>query len=230
MPNIIIRQPCRIVCEGAADRSFFNSLIKAHKIPHCEAGCAHFDKDPYKCAGKNGITETLRGLKGYAEIEPGKLLGVVVAIDTDSDPKARLKETIESVKAADLKSPTKYLEPMPRTKEGEFSIAILGIPWHDKAGNLDLLLFEAMQITHADVIPALDTFCTQTQAHNGGWPIGPKAKMKLRCTIAATYRPDPGKSLSFLLSSSTNPIDLTRPEFNPIATFLSGFVTSVTAV
>src|SRR5260370_8324059 len=113
MPNATIRQPCRVVCEGAADSAFFNSLIRIRGIPNCEADCARSDKDPNRCAGKNGITDTLRGLKGYAELNPGKLRGVVIAIDADTDPKQRLKETFEAIKAPDLNSPTQNSETTP---------------------------------------------------------------------------------------------------------------------
>ena len=190
---------------------------------NCEADCARLDKEPNRCAGKNGITDTLRGLKGYAEINPGKLRGVVIAVDADTDPKQRLKETVEAIKAADLKSPSKYSEIMPRVKEDEFALAIIGVPSGNTAGNLDLLLFNAMQVTHADLIAPLDDFCKQTQARNGHWAIGPKSKMRLRCTIAASYEDDPGLSLSYLLSRSDNPIDLNHGAFNSISEFLIAF-------
>ena len=227
MPNIAIKQPCRIICEGAADSSFFNSLIGIRGILNCEADCARLNKEPNRCAGKDGITDTLRGLKGYAEIEPGELRGVVIAIDTDTNPKERLGETVTAIKNAGLKSPTKYLEIRERLKDEEFAIAILGIPWHDRPGNLDLLLFDAMQITHADILPPLDQFCGQTQARNGHWAVGPKAKMRLRCTIAASYGDDPGIALSYLLRSGHNPIDLTHVVFDPIADFLGKFIAAI---
>lgn len=223
MPNITIKQPCRVLCEGAADSAFFNSLIRIRGIMNCEADCARTDKEPNRCAGKNGIMDTLRGLKGYAEINPGKLRGVVIAVDADTDPKQRLKETVEAIKAAGLKSPSKYSEIRPRIKEDEFALAIIGVPSGDTPGNLDLLLFNAMQTTHSDLIAPLDNFCMQTQARNGHWEIGPRSKMKLRCTIAASYEDDPGLSLSYLLSRNDNPIDLKHAAFNPISEFLIAF-------
>jgi hypothetical protein len=227
MPNTSIKQPCRIICEGAADSSFFNSLIKAQGIPNCEADCTRLDNDPNRCAGKNGITETLRGLKGYAETQPGKLRGVVVAIDTDDDPKARLEETIADIKAAGLKCGSRYLDVKPAGAGDIFSIAILGIPWHDKSGNLDLLLFESIQASHVGLMAPLNTFCEQTAAFNGDWKIGPKSIMKLRCTIAASYEDDPGLSLSYLLRRRDCPINFNSGEFDAIATFLRRFVAEI---
>jgi hypothetical protein len=226
MPNITIKQACRVVCEGAADAAFFNSLIKVRKIANCEADCARLNTEPNRCAGKNGITDTLQGLKGYAEINPGKLRGVVVAIDVDTDPKQRLKETIEAIRAADLKSPTKYLEIRPRIKDDEFALAIIGVPSPDAPGNLDLLLFNAMADSHADVMRPLEDFCAATHARNGHWLISSKSKMRLRCTIAATYQDDPGLALSYLLLRHDSPIDLAHLTFNPIAAFLTDFETS----
>ena len=78
----------------------------------------------------------------------------------------------------------------------KFAIAILGIPCYDTPENLDLLLFDAMQITHADIIvPPLDQVLRADSGLNGHWAVGPKAKMRLRCTIAASYGDDPGIEL-----------------------------------
>ena len=224
-----INEPCRIICEGASDRSFFNSLIRIRGIANCEADCARLDTKPEQCAGKYGITDTLRGLRGYAEAQPGKIQGVIVAIDTDTDPKKRLQETIDYIQAAGLKPPAKYLEIKKAKKRDEFAIAIVGIPSPDRAGNLDLLLFEAMQRSHADLMAPLETYCEHTKARNEDWPIGPKSKMKLRCTIAASYRDDPGLSLSYILMRENCPVDLKDAAFDQVAQFLREFVSGVTS-
>src|SRR5262249_39084812 len=157
---------CRIICEGAADRSFFNALISSRGITNCEAECAIQDNEE-RCGGLNAIPDTLRGLKGFAESQPNKLRGVVIAVDTDQDPKARLDETIELIKSAGLRWPAKYLDIKERKKPDEFSVAILGIPWLDKQGNLDSLLFDSLQQTHADIMTPLTAFCAGTVARNG---------------------------------------------------------------
>jgi hypothetical protein len=73
----------------------------------------------------------------------------------------------------------------------------------------------------------LDTFCDQTKARHENWAINSKAKMRLRCTIAASYGDDPGLSLNYLLSRNDNPIDLGDVVFDPIANFLTSFVNAV---
>jgi hypothetical protein len=227
MPNFTLNRPCRIVCEGPADREFFNSLIRIRGINNCEADCARADKDQ-RCLGRTGITPTLRGLKGFAEIEPDRIRGVIIAVDTDHDPRQRLREIIGFIIAGDLNSPNDYLEIRRHGKGSEFDIAILGIPWGNRPGNLDLLLFEAMRTSHADLMAPLDDFCDRTRARNGHWAIGPKSKMRLRCTLAASYEDDPGRSLSYLLQSKTNPIDLNHNVFDAIAEFLTTFEQTAT--
>src|ERR1700694_209358 len=132
-----ILQPCRIICEGAADAALFNALIRSHGVTNCEADCARSDNDPKRCAGKNGITDTLRSLRGFSDIHPDKLKGVIVAVDTDLSWETALRETIRSIHAVDppVSCPGQFLEIIRERKKGDFFVSILGIPWHDELGN-----------------------------------------------------------------------------------------------
>jgi hypothetical protein len=230
MANIIISKAIRIICEGRADSAFFNALMRNRNIQNCEADCARTDNDQKRCAGKSGITDTLQGLKGFADTHPGKLRGVLLAIDTDVDEEDALHDTVEAIKKVTPKiaCPTKFLEVRHGKTETDFSIAILGIPWLDRKGNLETLLFDSVQTTHADIIPPLNEFCLATQSRHQDWDAGLESKMKLRCTLACSYRPDPSLSLSFMLEGHDHPFDLGHPAFNPIAAFIADFVEKVT--
>jgi hypothetical protein len=230
MANIIIGKPSRIICEGRADSAFFNALIKNRNIQHCEAACAKTDNDSQRCAGKSGIRDTLQGLKGFADTHPGKLRGVLLAIDTDVDEEGALDYTIKAIKQVTPKiaCPSDFLEIKHGKTKHDFSVAILGVPWLDRKGNLETLLFDSVQTTHGDIIPPLNDFCTATESRHQGWDAGLRSKMKLRCTLACSYKPDPSLSLSFILESHDHPFDLGHAAFNPIASFIAEFAEQVT--
>jgi hypothetical protein len=227
-----ITQPCRIICEGYADSAFFNALIKKRAIPNLEAECARTEKEQDRCGGKHAIADTLRSLVGYSQLQPKKLRGVIVAVDVDDDAGKTLRDTLDYIKSVQphISYPGKFLEISKGTKDADFSLAVLGIPWHDQLGNLDTLLFESLQVSHADIMGPLGTFCDLTQKRREGWTLGPNSKMKLRCTIAVTYKPDPGQSLGILLGRTDIPLfNLADATFNQIAKFLHDFQHQVLA-
>jgi uncharacterized protein DUF3226 len=220
------KEPCRIITEGFADSAFFNALIKNRKIANCDADCTHVDGNPKGCAGKSGITATLRALAAFAELRPNDIRGVILAVDIDDDPDKTLKETIKSIRAVipSVSCPKSYLDIV---KEFGFAVSIMGIPWHDQLGSLDTLLFEAMQTTHADIIGPLGTFCEATKRRHEGWSSNKKSKMKLRCTLASSYQDDPGLALSHMLSRADHPFDLQDQAFNQIARHIEHFTERV---
>ena len=138
-----IKEPCRIITEGYADSAFFNALIKARGIANCEAECTRSDKKPQGCAGKvaAAMTDTVRSLVSFSELNPGKLRGIVLAVDIDDDAKKTLeyvKNALKDVKPS-VSCPSNYLEIKKEKKKADFAVAIMGIPWHDQLGNLSCL-------------------------------------------------------------------------------------------
>jgi hypothetical protein len=224
-----ITKPYRIVCEGAADASFFRAIFRCHNLDLFEADCAHKDKPDSdqsedRCGGKSAVTDELRALKGFSDTHPDVLRGVIVAIDSDADGNTAFDETIKSIKAVKLQLPvpTRLLE-LKKGGEGEFGIAVMCIPWIDQPGCLDTLLFESVRSSHSDLMIPIDDFCSATQHRNGDWTINPRSKMRLRLAIAASYKQGPDKALGFLLNSSENPFNLNDPAFMKIVEFLRTF-------
>jgi len=221
MGNATINKPFRVVCEGRADAAFFNGLFISRGILDFEAECAKTNGENKKCAGKSGITDTLLALKTIVDLRPGVLKAIVIAVDSDSDPEEAFKTVKESIRA------TKALLPVPREMlkpEGnDPAIAVVTIPWIDTPGHLDALLFESMRISHSDLMKPIDDFCHATEHRTVNWSDGSKAKMKLRCAIAACYKDDPGKSLAFVLESSACQLDFGDSTFDRIAKYFTDF-------
>jgi len=213
-----ISAPCQIICEGAGDEAFFTKLLTSKQITGFQARCARRDKG---CIGKSGITDTVAAILGAAELRPGTVKGILIAVDSDDDPMVAFAEAKKFIKSA------KPMQPVPdrllEIKEGNVSVAVMTIPWADQPGNLDTLLFSSMGETHNDMMQPLARYSEGTSHRTEGWSLGKVSKMKLRCIIAASYEPDPSLSLAGIIPSHACPIDFNGIRFDQISEYLRRF-------
>ena len=112
-------------------------------------------------------------------------------------------------------------------KAGKPAIAITLLPWIDKPGNLDALIFDALSGSHSDLLNPIADYRTATAHRTKGWKVGSQAKMNLRCMIAASHEPDPGLSLAYLLEGSKCPVDFNHTCFDQLMSFFDDFKNKV---
>jgi hypothetical protein len=217
-----ISAPCQLICEGRADEAFFGRLLKARSISGFQVRCARSNKQPDKCAGKDGISDTIAAIFSTYDLLPSRIKGVLIAIDSDKDPKAQFAFAQEQIKLGRpmAQPPDRIME---IKKSGGLSIAVMTIPWADQLGNLDTLLFQSLDNTHADIMPPLAEYCKGTEHRTRDWSIGEKSKMQLRCSVAVIHKPDPSQSLTYLVQSSHGPFTFSHARFDQIANYLDGF-------
>jgi len=220
---IDISAPCQLICEGAADEAFFTKLLNVRSITGFQVRCARSNKEPKKCAGKSGIADTMSAILSANDLRPDTIKGILVAVDSDDDPETEFADAIEQVRLSRpmLHTPDRIME----IKEllGGISIAIMTIPWLDQPGNLDTLLFQSIDITHADIMQPLSEYCKGTENRTRDWSIGKRSKMKLRCAIAASHKPDPSLALPYLIAGRHCPFDFSDERFNNIAAYIGKF-------
>lgn len=220
--------PYVIVCEGSADRVFITRLLQRRwGVTDISVRCTH-QKNDRRCGGKDGLTETLLALDAVRATNPGRVRGIVIVFDSDDDPLTSFEAIIESIRAAKLSYPLpdRVLEVKPGTRSAP-AIAVALLPWMDRVGHLDELIFEALRESHQDLLQPISDFQQATAHRNGGWKITKQSKMRLRCMIAASHEPDPSLALSFLLESSLCPVDFYHPAFDQLVAFLEDFRTKV---
>lgn len=223
MGNIVIKKPCRVVCEGRDDAAFFTRLFETHSIEGFEVDCARTNNKPTGCAGKSGITDTLLSLKGVSDLNPGVLRGIVIAVDSDEDPRKAFEHARQAIRNTKLQLPVpdQALVPKSDPQGVDPALAILCIPWIDATGHLDSLLLESIHTSHGDLIDPIEEFCKKTEHRTRDWSQNNKLKMKLRCAIAASEEGEPGLSLAYFLQSSACQINFRDPTFDKIVAFLS---------
>jgi hypothetical protein len=157
-------------------------------------------------------------------INPNKVRGIAIVFDSDEEPQKSFEAIIESIRA------TKLSYPLPdrplEIKAGSASapsITIALLPWADKIGHLDELLFESLKDSHEDLLQPIADYQTATQHRIGSWKYGKLSKMRLRCMIAASYEKDPSIALSYMLESKGCLIDFFHPCFDQLVAFLEDF-------
>lgn len=224
----IVSAPCQLICEGASDEAFFKRLIASRNITGFEVRCARCNGQK-RCGGNSCISDTLTAMFAAADLTPGAIKGILIAVDSDDDPEAEflaVKRQIRSAKPMHP-MPDRLLEIKP-TKDPNPAIAIMTIPWADQRGNLDTLLFQSAANTHAEIMSPLEDFRNSTEHLRIDWSLGKLSKMNLRCTIAVSHKSDPSMSLALLLLSDECPFDFGDAIFNNIASYLEEFRQTVT--
>lgn len=223
--------PCQIVCEGNADRVFLTRLIASRTISDCAVRCTHESAPNHqRCAGRDSLTKTLLALDAIRNLNPEAVKGIAIVFDSDEDPAASFKSAQESIRSAKLfyPIPDRPLEIKPSTSKHP-TIAIALIPWHDRQGHLDELIFEALSTIYTDLLRPIDQYYADTKHRTGAWSFGSKSNFRLRCMLAASHQEDPSISLAYWLESSKCPIDYKDACFDKLAGFIEAFRKSVIA-
>lgn len=213
--------PLQIITEGVADQVFFEKLLASRGIAGFQARCARSNSDNRRCAGKSGFPDSLRALLAINQLKPGTVKGIILAVDSDCNPAQSFEEMRGVWKACRPMHP--HPEQPLEIMDVDPAMCILTVPWSDRTGNLDTLLYESTLQSHSDLVVAVDRFCEATKHRNGIWSDGTKGKMRLRCVIAASHSPDPGISLSFLIQGSKCPFDFASTCFDRLSDFLLKF-------
>jgi hypothetical protein len=213
--------PYQVVCEGGADLTFITKLLQARWGVHdFGVRCTKTGKDN-RCAGTSGLTETLQALDAIRATKAGAARGIAIVFDSDDDATSSFDNIVKSIREAKLKYP---LPDRPlEVKAGNPSIAVALIPWIDRKGHLDELIFEALNDSHRDLLQPIEDFRMATSHRTGSWSFGAQSKMKLRCMLAASHQRDPGIALNYWLQSSGCPVDLWHPCFDQLMAFFEDF-------
>jgi hypothetical protein len=216
-----VSAPYQIICEGSADRVFLTRLLQSPwGVTDFAVRCTH-TTDSRRCAGRSGLKDTLLAVDAVRATINGSLRGIAIVFDSDDDPAGRFNEIIEAIRASKLGYP-KPTAPLEISK-GDPSIGVVLLPWFDRPGHLDELLFESLKESHSDLLTPVEDYQAATSHRIGDWKFGSKSKMRLRCVIAASHEPDPGVALSYLLETSKSPVDFHHKSFDQLMTFFDDF-------
>ena len=210
----------QILCEGADDAEFFTRLAHARGLAQYHVECPKGEDG--RCVGKGGFAKHLALMKqGIPSGVP--LKGILVVTDSDEDFGATFREAQQSIRLSELRVPDEPLE-IKTNHSGFPATAIMLVPWHDRRGNLELVILNALkQIVPRELIECAEGFrdCCEAQDRTESL----QAKMLLRCLITALNPHDPSETLSNFLKAPVEfcPIDYNHEAFAQMADYLAAF-------
>ena len=219
MARRIQNTPLQILCEGADDAEFFARLTQARGLNRYHVECPKGKDD--RPIGKGGFAKHLELIKqGIPSGAP--LRGIVIITDSDEDPDASFREVQRSIRQSGLRVPDKPLDIM-TNRSGFPATAVMMVPWHDRHGNLERVIFDALIQMVPHLNPCLEAFrdCAGAQDRTESL----QAKMLLRCLIAALNPHDPSETLTNFLKAPIQycPIDYNHAAFSQFWDFLTTF-------
>lgn len=217
-----LKEQLVLLCEGDADKNFFRKLLQ--KRP----GLPKFDIPfPFEgLGGKAAFASMLRAIRGdrhgFARIR-----GVLIVADSADDPAASFRTIRDQIREAEgYGVPTAPLE-VTHGSAGYPPLAVMLLPDEATPGGLETLCIQEMVPKTPWITPCVEQFlrCDQIQAHT--WPPEKLDKARYHSMVAALYRDDPGRALSYAFKDPTPLISVEAPCFNDVELRLRNFDAAV---
>jgi hypothetical protein len=213
-----------IVCEGISDVEFLTQLIKANNLQADIAVKTVGNRERgISCIGKQ-----LNAVQTAPDMKDNKL--VVVVADNDSDPDANF----QMVKDQILQTGTFGVPEKPRSlarpavlhpSDGRTTadIIVVMLPWDDKKGNLETLLFAAGAKNNIALSKCVDAFASC--AGRDEWSVGKLSKLKARTLFSATAVDNSSVPVHFAwCPDAGDPFPINSSSFKQIAKCLKDIV------
>jgi hypothetical protein len=191
-----------MLCEGHGDNEFFKKLIQQYKLPNFDFPFPPLTNDGSDAEGRplhsrDGFGNMLEKLAAYFDFNKSHpVRGILIAADATDRPKASLthiRKQIEAVPDFGVPNEQRSLEP---SKAGWPAIGIILIPM-DSPGGLETLCVAAMSEAFAGELECTEKFLECCPQEPGLWGREKADKVRLQCLIAATYKPNPTRSLRY---------------------------------
>ncbi len=221
-PPYVFAKPWVLLCEGEADKRFFDRLIRERNVGNDfyvqfpdrgERGTGGWTKFGWWLKTNHEVSETFRNVEA-----------VLIVSDKDDDADVSFERIQKQIRSA----PGFPVPAVDRgvAKAANFpTIVVLMVPM-EGLGNLETLCLQAAEKKWKDLKVPLDTFVEQTPAHE--WPPSKQSKMRLQTTLAATCKGCPDTSFAnhwFQNAKYRIPVD--DECFNPLVEFLDNFGTLI---
>lgn len=212
------RRPWLLLCEGEADKRFFDKLTEARNLePNFYVQFP--DRRGGGTGGRTLFGHYLSTVYATSESFRSNVKAVLIVSDKDDDAAASFEEVKTQLRNADgFPVPTNEKE-LAR-QAGYPDVVVLMIPL-DQCGNLETVCLRAAYHKWA-FETELNTFTAAVPARN--WGISKQSKMRLQTLIAATCKAAPDTSFaSHWHHADDYHLPLDHPCFDDLADFLRRF-------
>jgi hypothetical protein len=216
MANIILTEDFVMVCEGLADKEFFDNLLRARNLTRFDVLAAN---------GWQSFNDLVQRLSSYFELKPeqrDKTRGLLIVADARDNP----SQTFQDI-AGLIPAELGYGVPVGELQVGASlkglpPVAIMLIPGGIDPSSLETLCVEAMLETKPDLRACVETFLSCGSINARNWSREKQDKARLQCLIASTNENDPNKGVSHAFGESSGPIiDVRSVSFDRVVTALT---------
>jgi hypothetical protein len=218
--GISISKPRILICEGAADKAFFEHLLSQRNLPQFDV-FHPFELDGV-ASGNTGFRDFLRGLSLL--LPSANASGILLVSDNDLDPDGSFQKVRTQIQEADgFGVPATPLEV---ARSANYPpVVVMMLPRAGVPGALETLCLDAIYAARPELKDCVDEYCDCTGT--SGWNQIKQSKMRLESLMAAICQSRPATALKLAWSQKETIIPLDRDVFDPIAEFLREFDTYV---
>jgi len=198
-----------LVCEGHADRLFFQRLIDVRSLERIHIWCA------------NGNSKFDQALSAFQLKNPKiftKLTDIIIVADNDDSPNKRFGSVVEQINRFFGHG---FAPAVPRVKGvKQPRVSILMIPWDGEEGHLERMCVEAARGSNSNLGQNIDWFLDLSGADK--WANSRRGKAWLRTYLAAACEKDPCLPLGEVFEQAKHHslIPVNHSSFDRIADFL----------
>jgi hypothetical protein len=217
-----LKEKLALLCEGAADKAFFTKLIEKRNLPRFDIPfptSKEFGKDAF-----DRMLHALRGdPAGFARIQ-----GILIVADGGTMPARTFSNIQRQIKnAGGYSVPGQMFAPSTATP-GSPSIAIMLLPDDGSPGSLESLCEKALVGRKTWINRCVEQFLSCGRIEVLNWPPEKRAKARFHSVIAATYKRDPSRALSYAFKEPPAPmINVKSSAFNGVERRIRSFCVAV---
>ena len=187
--------PWIILSEGDGDEAFFRHLIAARGILNVEVQKRPKPDTPEERIpdGNSGFGKWLTALAPQTGID--KHAGILIATDNDSDPEASFRAIQKQIKLARGYGVPDAPGAIKASQDDKPPVAVLVLPGDGELGCLETLCLKAALDRRRKLAKCIRGYlqCIGT----ADWTVSNKAKLRMRCLLAAACKKNPNTGLPF---------------------------------
>jgi hypothetical protein len=214
-----ITNPYVVACEDMGHAALIWELLQHRNLMNCDVGCPSQEGD--QATGITAIPHYLGRIRALILSGKANLTGIMVVADADASATTCFTTICAALHGSNFSIPSRAFNIEGTT----FRTAAFILPGEGRTGTLEHLLWDAAILKTPKLKKCISRLCRCTGGHINSAPENKKAKMKISAIIASHCQKNPFASSGMIWHDRNNPIPIDSPCFEPLADFLTNFLT-----
>ncbi|MFS0773833.1 DUF3226 domain-containing protein [Sphingomonas sp. 1P08PE] len=203
-----------LICEGEADKKFFQKLSDFW-LSDLQISVPFPSGSLYSVSNYGSMLSALRADRvGFKAIK-----GIIITADACDDPNSTFKTILQQIDLAGDYSKPVALGTVADGENGSPPIAVLLIPHDGRPGGLETLYFQDLAARIPSIAENVQSFLGADPCKVSTWNAEKQGKAHFAAIVAATHQNDPSRAASAVFRSPPV-IQIEAEAFRPIANAL----------